>query len=258
MQITIFHAIVLGFVQGITEFLPVSSSGHLILIPEVLGWHLQSLAFDTILHMGTVGALILYFWRDLLALLENKKYLGLIIVGSIPAGFLGFFFGDALENAFRSAFWVAAFLLLGSLIMLLAEVTYKKVWFKERKDDPSLLSYKDATVIGVFQSLALLSGISRSGATISGGMFSKLTRETAARFSFILSIPIVIGAGLFKIVDSYQDLSFNIVMLAGFLTSLITGMLAIKYFLKFLKSNNLYLFIVYRILLACLVLALLT
>lgn len=255
---TVFHAVVLGFIQGITEFLPVSSSGHLILLPEVLGWHLQSLAFDTTLHLGTAGALIVYFWRDLFEILKSKKYLGLIIVGSIPAGFLGFFFGDMLENAFRSAFWVAAFLLAGSLIMFLAEMTYKKTWFKERKDQPTELSYKDATVIGIFQSLALLSGISRSGATISGGMFSKLTRETAARFSFILSIPIVIGAGVFKIMDSYQELNFDIVMLVGFLTSMLTGMLAIKYFLKFLKNNNLYPFIIYRILLACLVLIMLT
>jgi undecaprenyl-diphosphatase len=251
---TVWQALVLGIVQGLTEFLPVSSSGHLILIPRFFNWPLQSLAFDTVLHLGTMSALIIYFWHDLLKIFHQKKYLKLIIVGSLPAAVLGFFFGDFIENAFRSAFSVVIFLLFGTLIIYLAEKTYKKVWHTERLDEAKELDYKRATLIGIFQSLALFSGISRSGATISGGIFSGLTRETAAKFSFILSIPIVIGAGAFKVAESYQELNFDFVLLAGFLSSMFTGILAMRYFLKFLKNHDLYPFIYYRLLLAALVL----
>lgn len=249
-MMSIWQAVVLGVVQGLAEFLPISSSGHLILIPNFFNWPLQTLAFDTVLHLGTAGALLVYFWRDILVILKNKKYLKLVLIGSLPAALLGFFLGDFIENAFRSAFSVSIFLLAGTLIIYLAEKTYKKVWHSERLEDAKALDYKKATLIGIFQSLALFSGISRSGATISGGMFSGLTREEAARFSFILSIPIVIGAGAFKVLESYRELSFDLVLLAGFLTSMLTGALAIKYFLRFLKNNDLYPFIYYRLLLA--------
>jgi len=238
----------------LTEFLPVSSSGHLILLPSLLGWQVQSLAFDTVLHMGTVAALIGYFWRDLLEIIKSKNYLILLVVGSLPAAISGLLLQDFIETTLRSSAYVAAFLLAGSLIMWLAEITYKKLWHEQRMDDPQKLGLKKITAIGVFQSLALFSGISRSGATISGGMFMGMTREAAAKFSFILSIPIVLAAGMFKVVDSYRELNFDLAMLTGFLASFVVGMLAIKYLLKFLKSHDLYIFIVYRIILAVVVL----
>jgi len=253
-----FQALILGILQGLTEFLPVSSSGHLILLPDLLGWDLQSLAFDTVLHLGTAAALVVYFWKDLIEVAKSRKYLILIGVGTIPAVTGGLLLGNFIENTLRTSSYVAAFLLVGSLIMLAAEKTYKKVWHTQRIESPGKLEVKQGIIIGVFQSLALFSGISRSGATMSGGMFIGLTRTAAARFSFILSIPIVIGAGLFKVMDSYQELSFNFVMLTGFLASFLVGILAIKYLLRFLKTNTLYIFIIYRVVLSLLVILLVT
>lgn len=249
----LFQALILGILQGLTEFLPVSSSGHLILLPNLLGWQTQSLAFDTVLHLGTASALVVYFRKDILEIVKSKKYMMLIGIGTLPAVAGGLLLRKFVESALRTSSYVAAFLLVGSAIMLIAEKTYKNVWHTQRLDDPEKLDFKHGVIIGVFQSLALFSGISRSGATISGGMFMGLTRESAARFSFILSIPIVFAAGLYKVVESYQQLSFDLVMLTGFLASFLMGALAIKYLLKFLETNNLYGFIVYRIVLAVVV-----
>lgn len=250
---SIIQALILGVLQGLTEFLPVSSSGHLILLPSFLGWEVQSLAFDTILHLGTAAALVFYFRSDILQVIKSKKFLKLIVVGSIPAAVLGLVLEGFIETSLRSSSYVAAFLLAGSVIMWLAEKTYKKVWHTERFDDPESLNLNKGMMIGVFQSLALFSGISRSGSTISGGMFMGLTRESAAKYSFILSIPIVMAAGLLKVVDSYRLLNFDMAMLSGFLASFLVGMFAIKYLLKFLKKNDLYVFIVYRIVLAAVI-----
>lgn len=254
----IFQALILGILQGLTEFLPVSSSGHLILLPSLLGWDIQSLAFDTVLHLGTAAALIVYFWSDLTKVIKSKKYLILIGVGTLPAVTGGLLFGNIIENTLRTSSYVAAFLLVGSVIMFVAEKAYKKVWHTQRIEAPEKLDFKQGITIGVFQSLALFSGISRSGSTMSGGMYTGLTRESAARFSFILSIPIVIGAGLFKVAESYQELSFDLAMLAGFLASFLMGILAIKYLLRFLKTNTLYVFIIYRVILSLLVILLVT
>ncbi len=253
----IYQALILGVLQGITEFLPISSSGHLILLPSLLGWEVQSLAFDTMLHLGTAAALIVYFWRDLFGILKNKKYMILIVIASIPAMVIGVLFGDAIEAFFRSPSYVALFLLVGSAIMFTAEKTYKKVWHEERLVDPGELSVNRGLLVGFFQSLALLPGISRSGSTISGGIFSGLSREAAAKFSFILSIPIVIGAGGLKMVESYQEIGINFVMLAGFLGSFLTGIFVIKWLLKFVKNNTLMVFVVYRVVLAALIILLL-
>ena len=249
----VFQAFLLGILQGLTEFLPVSSSGHLILLPSLLGWEVQSLAFDTVLHLGTALALIVYFWSDLLKIIKSKKFIYLLTIGSLPAVVLGWFLGDFIELSLRSAFFVAVFLLAGTFIMWLAEKTYNNKWSDERIKEPERLSPGKSFLIGVFQSAALLSGISRSGATISGGMFLGLTREAAARFSFILSIPIVIMAGALKIVDSREVLELDMVIVAGFLSSFLAGLLAIKYMIIFLKNHRLYPFIIYRLALAALV-----
>ncbi len=249
----IFQAFILGILQGITEFLPISSSGHLILLPSLLGWEIQSLAFDAILHLGTATALIVFFWRDLLAAVKSKRYLSLILIGSIPVAILGFILGGFIESNLRSAQFVIMFLLLGSLIMFLAEIFYKKKWHSERINNVEKLSLSSGLIVGGFQSLALFSGVSRSGSTIAGGILVGLTREVAARFSFILSIPVVIGAGVFKIIDSYGELYLDPSLLIGFLSSTVTGILVIGYLLKYLKTNNLYIFIIYRVLLVFLV-----
>lgn len=249
----IYQALILGVLQGITEFLPISSSGHLILLPSFFGWEIQSLVFDTVLHLGTATALVVYFWKDILKVFRSKKYMVLIGLGSIPAVILGATLEGVIESNLRSASYVAMFLVLGSILMGIAEITYKKKWHEERLEDTTAISRLNALMIGVFQSLALFPGISRSGSTISGGMLSGFKRETAARFSFILSIPIVIGAGAFKVVKSYQVLGFDYVLLAGFLASAVTGFLVIKWLLGFLKNNTLTLFVVYRLVLAGLI-----
>ena len=242
---SVFQALILGVLQGITEFLPISSSGHLILLPNFLGWEVQSLAFDTILHLGTSAALIVYFWSELPKFFNDKSFLKLILVGTIPALFFGVIFGEIIENYFRSIQYVVIFLTLGSILMFLAEKFYRKKWHSERMSYFEKLSLREGLIVGIFQSLSLLSGVSRSGSTISGGMFMGLTREAAARFSFILSIPVVIAAGVFKIFDSYQELSIDVPIIFGFIASAVTGIIVIKYLLKFLKTNNLYVFIIY-------------
>lgn len=256
---TFFQSIFLGAVQGITEFLPISSSGHLVLFPQLLGWTSQPLVFDTVLHLGTALSLVVYFWQDLYVIIKAfissvfsfrtkyKKYpefarLGVyILVGSIPAGFIGFVFNDFFENNFRNVTSVIAFLVFGSVLMFIAE--------RFSKESFDVLNSKKSFIIGLFQSLALFPGVSRSGATISAGMFSGLNREEAARFSFLLSVPIVIVATTFKLVESFSLLLSGplLPVLTGFVASFLVGLFAINFLLGFLKKNSLYLFIIYRL-----------
>ncbi|HLB51667.1 undecaprenyl-diphosphatase UppP [candidate division WWE3 bacterium RIFCSPHIGHO2_12_FULL_38_15] len=262
----IFQALVLGAVQGLTEFLPVSSSAHLIIVPSLLGWDKQPLVFDTTLHLATALALVIYFFNDLKKILSAlfsdyyssklvfNKYssegkLGIyILIGTIPAGVVGLLFGNLIENSFREITGTITFLAVGTFLLLLAEKYYSK---KNGKVLGEKLNFAKSLFIGFFQSLALLPGISRSGATISSGMFSGLSREEAARFSFLLSVPVVIMAAMFKILSSSQDFNqaFLPEILAGFVSSIIFSLIAIKFLMSFVKKNKLYIFAVYRILL---------
>lgn len=261
---SIFQALILGLVQGLSEFLPISSSGHLVAVPIIFGWNEHPLVFDTTLHLGTAAALLIYFWKDLWAILfgflkdvSSKKLniksysdLGMlalfILVGCIPAGILGVLFDDAFESYFRGALTVSIFLTLGSLLMILAEKVSKK--------NSQTLSFKKSIFVGIMQALALFPGVSRSGATISGGLLLNLDRETAAKFSFLLSFPIVVMAGMFKLLTSYNDLLQVSAMplIVGFLASALSGVLAISFLMKFLKKNSLAVFIIYRFILALL------
>lgn len=263
---TVFEALILGTVQGLTEFFPISSSGHLAVLPVVLGLKSQPLVFDTFLHLGTAAALVVYFRRDLLdisaALLKDVAGKGLnfrkfsdygrlcvyIIIGSIPAGVVGLLLGDFIEADLRGLSAVSAFLILGSVLMFVAE--------RFSKFSASVIDAKKSFVIGLFQSLALFPGISRSGSTISAGMLSGLGRDEAARFSFLLSVPIVVMAAAFKVFDSFDGFSGlqGAALYAGFISSFLTGLLAIKFLLGFLRKHSLYVFIVYRLVLALLLL----
>lgn len=266
---SIFEALVLGIVQGLTEFLPVSSSGHLILVPRIFGLLEQPLVFDTTIHLGTAAALVVFFWRDLFKIgfsfvkdLFSKKLavglyspdsvLGLkLLVASIPAAIFGVIAGDFLEETFRSVGWVILFSAFGTILMVLAEILLKM-----RKDFISEPSFPKSVAIGVFQTLALFSGVSRSGATISGGMILGLTRESAARFSFLMSVPIVVMAGVFSLVKSFsaaEALGIE-VLLIGFLTSFVAGLAAIKVLMSFVRSHSLWVFVVYRVALILLLL----
>jgi len=255
-----FEAIILGFVQGATEFLPVSSSGHLILVPSLLGMSEQPLVFDTTMHLATALTLVVFFFNDYVSLIkkffsdlftrrslfpENKSEPGLMLLflASVPAAVLGFFLENPIENIFRDVKYVMIFMAAGTILMLLAETYGKRI--------KSTATLGNAIIIGFFQSLALFPGVSRSGATISGGMLMGLNREYAARFSFLISVPIVLAAALFKIISTdWNVIDVSLINLAaGFISAFVTGTIAVKFLLNYLKNKGLNLFIIYRILL---------
>lgn len=263
-----YQALILGIVQGLTEFLPISSSGHLVVLPIILGWGSHPLVFDLILHLGTATALIVYFRNDIKNILvilnkdlskektNAKKFsyeskLGLfILIGCIPAGIFGILFEDSIEASFRGLISVSLLLLVGSLLMYLAEDVYKK---HTENNSFTSLTGKSALLIGFFQAMAIFPGVSRSGATISGGMLLGLTREYAARFSFLLSIPIVVAASIFSLFKASNAELATVGLLAifiGYLTSFVIGYLAIDFLLKLLKRSSLGIFIVYRLVLS--------
>lgn len=258
----ILQSIILGIIQGLTEFLPISSSGHLLSITKLFSdkgvWVDMGLAFDVALHWGTILAVIIYFRRDWAAILGSafgrsaqngevsKGLLVPIIVGTIPAAIAGALFNDKID-ALRD--WplvipVIAFVLMGvGLIMLLAERVGKQ------KRGIGAMNWTDYIVIGIAQAVALFPGVSRSGITISAGLFRNIDRASAARFSFLLSTPAVLGAGLLKFRDlgtDFQAAPFVI----GFLTSAIVGYLAIHFLMRFLAKNPLNVFVNYRFIFA--------
>jgi len=261
----IFQDVVLGLVQGLTEFLPVSSSGHLIIAHELLGITTRDdLAFDAVLQLGTMAALLLYFREDLARLIrvffrwitgkkktEDAKDIHLIqaiIVGTIPALFFGLLLEKSMESTFRSTFLVAIVLIAGSALMAFAEYVAKQ--------KNSQITAKSGFMIGLFQCLALVPGMSRSGATMSGGLILGFDRETATRFSFLLSIPIITGSGLLQLIkflsephSTYEPGDLRL----GFLISFLFGYLSIHWLLRFIRNHRLTPFIWYRLGLASVV-----
>ncbi len=246
---------ILGVVQGVTEFLPVSSSGHLILARDVFRFTTEyGLAIDAVLQLATALAVIVYFFKDLVAIVtERKVALALaLVVGTIPAVIAGIYLETSMETLFRSSELVAYALIVGSLIMLGAE------YFAHER--ATQLSWREGLVVGLFQCLALVPGMSRSGMTIAGGMFLGLTRTEAARFGFLLAVPILLGSGLKKLVElgSAGILSeFGPALLTGFVASFISGLIAIYLLLAIVRRTPLTVFVVYRVALALLILALL-
>jgi undecaprenyl-diphosphatase len=255
---TLLQALILGAVQGLTEFLPISSTAHLILVPWLLGWEDQGLTFDVMLHAGTLVALLVFFWRDwwgmVMALVHGRDsaggetarrgFLFMLVGATIPAAAAGFLFQKVVETRLRSPLVLAATMIGLALLLWLAEKTARL-----KKDLPEL-SVPDALSIGLAQAVALIPGTSRSGITITVGLFRGLTREAAARFSFLLSAPIIAGAALKKILDLRHTgiaEGSRLPLLCGFLASLVVGYFTIKYLLKFLQTYTLYVFVYYRI-----------
>jgi len=259
----IINAVILGLVQGITEFLPISSSGHLIILRDILGQQVDyGLAYDAVLQLATTLAILLYFRKDIFALFlsffklisgkennpEQKKITYAVILGTIPAVILGIFLENAMDTVFRSSVLVAGTLILGAVIMFLAD----KFATQNKQITP-----RNGFVVGLFQALALIPGMSRSGMTISGGLFMGLNRELATRFSFILAFPILFGSGLKKFLDLGTSGLLDVIgpnLLIGCAVSFFSGLLAIHFLLKFLKNHNLNLFIWYRVIVAILIL----
>lgn len=259
----LLQAILLGLIQGLTEFLPVSSSGHLILVPHLLGFEDQGLAMDAILHLATVLAIIIYFRKDLskllISLCANKKddpYRALawsILLATIPAGLVGLFLGDWIETHLRNTTFVAVNLMFWSFIFLAADRGSTR---KESGSDELIqLGWRQVLFIGFAQAIALLPGTSRSGITISAGLFSRLSQPAAARFSFLLGTPIILAAGLHKSMSLLNDTSHEFLFtpfefLMGFLIAFGVGYLSIKGLLAIVSRVGLLPFIIYRVVLA--------
>lgn len=257
----LIQIIILGIIQGLTEFLPVSSSGHLILTPLIFNFDDQGLALDAILHLGTLMAILIYFKKDLLeiftGLFDRKqnthKLAWCIVAGSLPAGLIGLFFADWIESSIRSPTFVAVNLLIWSLVFYIADRFTKKE--DESESELKNLRFSQIIFIGCAQAIALLPGTSRSGITIAAGLFSNLNRIAATRFSFLLGAPIIFAAGLHKLITfisepvAVQDYTY-LHLIVGLGTSFLVGLLAIKLLLKVVEKVGLLPFIVYRVVLA--------
>jgi undecaprenyl-diphosphatase len=267
---TFAQAIVMGVVQGLSEFLPVSSSGHLIIVPYLAGWHdpfITSLAFSVMLHIGTLVALLLYFRGDWLRLVPagfatirdrsfdgdpDRRTAWLLVVATVPALVIGVLLNDVVEKRFREVGLVALMLVVGGAIL----------WLAERRGSRRLLgvdlTFPKAVGIGLAQAIALVPGISRSGISISAGLFAGLDRESAARFSFLMATPVTAAAAAYEMLKVVRgDIGVAVElgpMLAGMATSLIFGVVAIAALLRFLRTRSTDIFVVYRVVLAAVVL----
>jgi undecaprenyl-diphosphatase len=261
----ILSSIVLGFVQGITEFLPVSSTGHLILAHTLLGVEdSSSLGFDAMLHLATALAVLVYFFDEIFILVQtvfrklgrlpvNEKDFMIVkalLVGTIPAVVLGFLLESYMESVFRNPILVAVVLLFGSFLFMYAEYIYEKNFHVAELDA------KTGFKIGLFQSLAVIPGMSRSGSTIAGGMILGVSRADATRFSFLLALPVIVGAGAKKMLDlitSGGEVAW-VPILVGAFVAFAVGLCAIHFMINFVKKHTLWPFIWYRIIVALFVL----
>jgi len=272
-------AAVLGIVQGLTEFLPISSSAHLILVPWLFGWKTGGLTFDVALHLGTSGAILAYFWRDWVDLalemirgIRERSLFGnaqrrlawFLIIGTLPAVVAGLLLEDYIKTTLRSPL-IPVVTLVGFGILL---------YYADRKSRQSRsldqFNWRDCLWIGISQALALVPGVSRSGITISAAMLRDARRAAAARFSFLLSTPVIVGAAAlqaWEVLASTRHPDAAVigpdvgsaavkwdVMIVGIIVAAVTGFLCIRYFLRYLQTNNLVPFVIYRIALAALVL----
>jgi undecaprenyl-diphosphatase len=270
----IFQSLVLGIVQGLTEFLPISSSAHLLIVPWLFGWNdkgITSLQFDVALHMGTLIAVLVYFasdWRRLIvafvrSLTErrvgddpDRRLAWYLVIGSIPGGIVGLLAESKVDEMFHQPENIrTGIIVIAIMMILLAALLWLAERIGKRIYDLRNLSFGTAISIGLAQALAVIPGVSRSGSTITAGLFMNLKRETAARFSFLLATPIVLGAGLKKIYDALNDPAATITSdqwpayIVGFLAAAISGFLCIYFLLRYLQRNSTLPFIVYRVLL---------
>ncbi len=266
---TLFQAIVMGIVQGLTEFLPISSSGHLVLVPYLAGWDdpfITSLPFSVVLHLGTLIALLVYFWRDWvrlvpagLATIRDRSFRGdpdrklawMILATMPPAIVAGILLNDFFEQQVRQPLLVALMLVVGAAILWAADRLGRKTDGMER------LGFGGAFVMGCAQAIALVPGISRSGISISAGLALGLTREAAARFSFLMSAPIIAGAGAYetrKLLSGESGVPVEVApLVAGFIAALVSGFVAIAWLLRYLRSHPMTIFVAYRLVLAAIV-----
>jgi undecaprenyl-diphosphatase len=263
------QAIILAIVQGLTEFLPISSSAHLALAPWLFGWKDQGLAFDIALHFGTLAAVLIYFFRDWLQVIAqgfgisyspdpelrlNRPMLWLLAMASLPIGVFGFLFEDYAETTLRSPIVIGVMLIVVGLLMVYADRVSR------RDRGIGTITIADAMVIGLAQAVAIIPGTSRSGITITAGLFRNIDRHAAARFSFLLSTPAIAAASLKAFYDLWKaggvapsDRTFFFTAIG---VSAVTGCLVIAFLLRFLRHNSLTFFVYYRVILGIVILAL--
>ncbi len=280
---TLLEAIVLAVVQGLTEFLPISSTAHLRIVPALLGWDDPGAAFSAVIQIGTLAAVLTYFWRDVLRIItamladlgrgklatmklatSHDAQVGwMIAAGTIPIVVCGLFFKDQIETTLRSLY-VVSFALIGLAVLLamMELVVRRRIATGENGRDLDQLTWRDAIVVGFAQAAALVPGTSRSGATIFGGLACGLSRETAARYSFLLSIPAIAAAGAYQLIDAREELfasqSQVVNLVAALVVSAAVGYATIPWLLGYLRTHSTFVFIVYRLLLAGAILGLLT
>lgn len=256
-----FQALILGIVQGLTEFLPISSTGHLVVVPKIFGWEgvVSTLSFDVALHIGSTIAVLSFFWKDwarlLIAFSQNlsqgfgkiwsdhdSRLLLLLILGSVPAGLVGLALEDLIETSLRSLSLVAAAMIGFGLVLFWAD----RLAGKRGVEKANLA---DAIFVGIAQALALIPGVSRSGITITAGLMRGMSRESATKFSFLLSTPAIVGAALLKskdVVSQGLDGQQGI-FLVGMIAAAVSGWVAIKFLITFVQTNTFRVFVVYRI-----------
>ncbi|MCG6551678.1 MAG: undecaprenyl-diphosphate phosphatase [Candidatus Magnetominusculus sp. LBB02] len=251
----IFRSIIMGIVQGVTEFLPVSSTAHLILVPWFLGWEgvINTMSFDIALHVGTLFALLAVFYKDWIEMLLKKRHLlMLLVIATIPGAVAGKLCDKFVDEHLRSPWVIAGSLAVVAIVMYFADKRGIKV---TRVDD---ITASDAVIIGISQAIALIPGVSRSGITISSGLFLGMKRDEAARFSFLMSTPIVAGAAALHGIHLLHGKGEAIdpaIFISGVAASFVAGLIVIRWFLRFLKTFTLTFFVYYRIALSVIIIA---
>lgn len=259
---SVFRAIILGIVQGIAEFLPISSSAHLIIVPYLLGWEESSLAFDVALHFGTMMAVLVIFFKDWWNLFigaikdiktkkksTDGKMFWYLIVATVPAALAGLLLDDVIENVIRNKIWIIALsLAIMGVLIYLGDKWASHHYKKEKKFGD--ISLKDAVVVGVSQAFAVVPGFSRSGTTILTGRLMGISKEAITKFTFLMSVPVICGATILKV----SDLVFTKEVIIGIVSSFAMGVLSIKFLLNYIKKHDFSIFAFYRVLLAVIVL----
>jgi undecaprenyl-diphosphatase len=264
----LLRAVVLGIVQGVTEFLPISSTAHLRIVPELLGWPDAGAAYTAMIQLGTVAAVIVYFWRDLVRLARafveglfraepfgtlDARLAWFVVVGTLPIAVLGLLFKHDIETSLRSLYVIALAMVGLAFLLLFAER------IAAHRRTLSEMTWRDGIIIGLCQAVALIPGSSRSGTTLTGGLALGFRREDAARYSFLLSVPATAAAGLFEmrhLVRSGEPFN-GMDVVVGTVVAFVTGILAIAWLLRFLRTRSTLVFVVYRLLLGGLLLVLL-
>jgi undecaprenyl-diphosphatase len=276
--VSLFQAVILGIVQGLTEFIPISSSAHLVIIPWLFRWNDPGITFDVSLHLGTLAALLWFFWSDWVRLVRagvasiierkigndtDRRLAWFLVIGTIPGGLAGWLAESKIEELFHQPdipHTLGAMSAMVIIIVLLGIALFVAERIARHLRGLNQVSLKDAIVIGLSQAMAIFPGVSRSGSTITAGLALGLQRETAARFSFLLSAPIMLAAGLKSLLDVRRELATGamaqsdlLLLAVGFVTAAVSGYLCVKFLLRFLQKNSTDVFVYYRWLLAILI-----